>query len=177
MELRNHPGMELNPAAAAAYNAFEAKYGVHKVNSAKRTVQEQQELIDLWYSPNRPSWLFRPYMPAELGPHVRNGGEAVDLAASGSVRNQMAEFGFVWQGESDPVHYTHNGSRKWLDEKMGEIMANLDNDDKNWMREMIRQELGGMLKMLADSEMLPNKDWQRLMTRQEIGGAINEKAN
>ncbi|AXH47315.1 endolysin [Microbacterium phage Eden] len=107
--LKNHPEYWLRDDAAAAFNAFEDKYGVHKVNSAGRTVAEQNELIRLWYSPNRPSWLFRPAEPAETSNHVRNGGAALDMAAGSSIKNQMAEFGFQWLGAHDPVHYDFTG--------------------------------------------------------------------
>lgn len=113
--LKNHPGMWLNDVAAAAYNAFEDKYGVQVVNSAGRTEAEQQNLINLWHSPNRPAWLFKPAEPASTSPHVRNGGAAVDMRDYNSLRNKLAEFGFVWYGPGDPVHFNHNGDRRWLD--------------------------------------------------------------
>lgn len=115
--LKNHPGMWLNDAAAAAYNAFEAKHGVQKVNSAGRSEAEQQGLIDRWNrggAANRPPYLYEPKRPARESNHVKNGGESVDLARAGALRSQMAEFGFVWYGPSDPVHYTHNGDRRYL---------------------------------------------------------------
>lgn len=112
--LKNHPGMWLNDAAAAAFNAFEDKYGIITVNSAGRYEWEQQGLIDLWHSPNRPSWLYRPAEPARTSPHVRNGGEAVDIRDYNTWKDELAEFGFQWYGPGDPVHFNHNGDRRWI---------------------------------------------------------------
>lgn len=112
--LKNHPGMWLNDAAAAALNAFEDKYGVIVINSAGRHEWEQQELINLWNSPNRPSWLFRPASPASTSPHVRNGGEAIDIRDYNTWKDELAEFGFSWYGPGDPVHFNHNGDRRWI---------------------------------------------------------------
>lgn len=117
--LKNHPGMWLNDAAAAAFNAFEDKHGVITVNSAGRSEAEQQGLINLWHSPNRPSWLYRPAEPANTSPHVRNGGQAVDIRDYNTWRDELAEFGFSWYGPGDPVHFNHNGSRQWLDNAGG----------------------------------------------------------
>ena len=43
--LKNHPGMWLRDDAAAAINALEDKYGVIRINSAGRTVAEQNKLV------------------------------------------------------------------------------------------------------------------------------------
>lgn len=113
-DLKNHPGMWLNDAAAAAFNAFEDKHGVVVLNSAGRYEWEQQGLINLWHSPNRPSWLFRPAEPAKTSPHVRNGGEAIDIRDFNTWKDELAEFGFQWYGDTDPVHFNHNGDRRWI---------------------------------------------------------------
>ena len=110
--LKNHPGYWLRDDAAAAFDAFEDKYGVHQVNSAGRTKAQQQDLINRWNrggAANRPPYLYQPASPASASPHVANGGIAVDLAAAGSVRDKLAEFGFVWFGSGDPVHYNFRG--------------------------------------------------------------------
>ena len=53
-----------------------------------------------------------------------------------------------------------------------DIMATLDNDDKNWLREMVRQELGGAFDVHGG--LTPgDKDWSREMVRQELGGALH----
>lgn len=46
----------------------------------------------------------------------------------------------------------------------------LNDDDKNWIREAVRQELGGALQQLAASTE-GFKDWERLMVRQEVAGS------
>ncbi|AVR56900.1 lysin A [Microbacterium phage Triscuit] len=120
--LKNHPGMWLNDVAAAAYNAYEAKYGVKVINSAGRFEWEQQNLINRWDiggKANRPPYLYEPARPARTSAHVRNGGEAVDMRDYNTVKAGLAEFGFKWYGSGDPVHFTHNGDRRWLDAANG----------------------------------------------------------
>lgn len=110
--LKNHPGFWLRDDAAKAYDAMEAKYGKQTLNSAGRTEGEQQNLINRWDQggpSNRPPYLYQPARPANTSPHVANGGIAVDMAAGKSIQDKMAEFGFVWFGPSDPVHYNFRG--------------------------------------------------------------------
>jgi hypothetical protein len=102
----------LNDAAAAAFNAWEAKYGKRKLNSAGRTEQQQQAAIDRWNVGgvyNRPPYLYPPAQPARTSPHVRNGGEAVDLADWAEAKKTAGEFGFEWYGSGDEVHFTFRG--------------------------------------------------------------------
>lgn len=111
--LKNHPGMWLKDPAAAAINAMEDKYGVAPINSAGRTVGEQQGLINRWNQggpANRPPYLYKPAMPAPTSPHVRNGGEAVDVRDYSLWRPRLAEFGFSWYGSGDVVHFNWNGT-------------------------------------------------------------------
>lgn len=106
--LKYHPDLWLRDDAAAAINALEDKYGPIVINSAGRTVQQQQELIDRWLAgdPN----VYMPYRPAEGSPHVRNGGIAVDIYNYTDDRAKMEEFGFQWTyGMDDPVHYDYIG--------------------------------------------------------------------
>ena len=105
--LKNHPGMWLRDDAAAAINALEDKYGVIRINSAGRTVAEQNKLIRD-YDRGVPN-IFNPARPAETSNHVRNGGTAVDVYNYTSDRAKLNEFGFQWYGPSDPVHYTFTG--------------------------------------------------------------------
>lgn len=117
--LKNHPGMWLNDVAAAAFNAFEDKYGVIQVNSAGRTEAEQQGLINRWDRGgkyNRPPYLYQPARPARTSPHVRNGGAAVDIRDYNTWKDELAEFGFNWYGPGDVVHFNHNGDRRWLEQ-------------------------------------------------------------
>lgn len=112
MELKNHPGMWLRDDAAAAINALEDKYGIIRINSAGRTVQEQQALIDRWNKGgtyNRPPYLYEPYRPPENSPHVSDGGIAVDVYNYNSDRAKLEEFGFKWYGSKDVVHYDFVG--------------------------------------------------------------------
>jgi len=112
--LKNHPGMWLRDDAADAINALEDKYGKIIINSAGRTVAEQQSLINRWNkggAANRPPNLYMPAMPAASSNHVTNGGVAIDVYNFTSDRAKLNEFGFEWYGTSDPVHYTFVGRK------------------------------------------------------------------
>jgi hypothetical protein len=100
--------MWLRDDAAAAINALEDKYGVIVINSAGRTVEQQQDLIDR-YDRGEPG-IYMPYRPAEQSPHVRNGGAAVDVYNYTDDRAKLNEFGFQWTyGMDDPPHYDFIG--------------------------------------------------------------------
>ncbi|EIC09161.1 Peptidase M23 [Microbacterium laevaniformans OR221] len=47
----------------------------------------------------------------------------------------------------------------------------LNDDDKNWVRDTVRQEIGGALSAFA--ETYKDQDWVREAVRQEIGGALS----
>jgi len=108
MDLKYHPGMWLRDDAATALNALEDKYGPIIVNSAGRTVQQQQELIDAWDRGDREE-LYAPARPAETSNHVRDGGIAIDVYNYTDDRAKLNEYGFQWYGSADPVHYTFTG--------------------------------------------------------------------
>lgn len=111
-QLKNHPGFELNDAAAAAFDAYEDKYGKRQVNSARRSVASQQGLINRWDQGgtyNRPPYLYEPARPAETSLHVRNDGEAVDIGDWRTFKEHCEEFGFRWYGDRDVVHFTFTG--------------------------------------------------------------------
>lgn len=105
--LKNHPGMWLRDDAAAALNALEDKYGVIRINSAGRTVAEQNDLIRR-FDAGEPG-IYIPARPAETSTHVRNGGEALDVYNYTDDRAKLEEFGFEWFGPRDKVHYTFRG--------------------------------------------------------------------
>lgn len=105
--LKNHPGMWLRDDAAAAINALEDKYGPIVINSAGRTVADQQALIDA-YDAGDPN-VFIPMRPPEKSTHVMNGGIAVDVYNFTDDRAKLEEFGFEWYGPADRVHYTFRG--------------------------------------------------------------------
>lgn len=111
--LKNHPGLWLRDDAANAVNAMEDKYGKIIINSAGRTIAEQQNLIDRWNrggAANRPPNLYWPAMPASSSNHVANGGIAIDVYNFTDDRAKLNEFGFQWYGTADPVHYTFTGT-------------------------------------------------------------------
>lgn len=110
--LKHHPGMWMRDDAAAALNAYEDKYGVIQLSRAGATRGEQQEAIDRWNkggAANRPPFLFKPADPPETSPHVIGGGIAFDTPTTHTRRAGLAEFGFVWYGAGDPVHYNFVG--------------------------------------------------------------------
>lgn len=112
MELANHPGFWLRDDAALAFNAWEAKHGKRKVNSAGRTEGQQQHLINRWHTggpSNRPPYLYKPAEPASTSPHVIDGGIAVDLADWQEAKKTAQEFGFWWYGSGDVVHFNFRG--------------------------------------------------------------------
>ncbi len=105
--LKNHPGMWLRADAAAAINALEDKYGVIRINSAGRTVEEQNDLIRR-FDAGEPG-IYMPARPAETSLHVKDGGTAVDVYNYTDDRAKLNEFGFEWYGNADKVHYTFKG--------------------------------------------------------------------
>lgn len=111
--LRNHPGYWLRDDAAAAFNRAEADHGVFIVNSAGRTVAEQQHLINLWNqggAANRPPYLYRPAMPATASNHVSGGGKAVDIGDWRRFAQVCGNYGFQHSfPDSDPVHFDFVG--------------------------------------------------------------------
>lgn len=111
--LRNHPGFWLRDDAAAAFNQAEADNGVFIVNSAGRTVAEQNELIRKWNQGgtyNRPPYLYKPAMPATASNHVANGGVAVDIGDWRRFAQVCGRYGFRHTyPDSDPVHFDYVG--------------------------------------------------------------------
>jgi hypothetical protein len=99
--------MWLRDDAAAAINALEDKHGVIRINSAGRTVAEQNDLIRR-FDAGEPG-IFIPMRPAEESTHVKDGGIAVDVFNYTDDRAKLEEFGFEWFGTRDKVHYTFKG--------------------------------------------------------------------
>lgn len=110
--LKHHPDLWLRDDAAAALNAYEDAYGVISINSAGRTEAEQNGLIAAWDRggwQNRPPYLYEPARPARTSRHVMDGGIALDTSDVTKFRQHCEEFGFVWYGQSDPVHFEFRG--------------------------------------------------------------------
>jgi len=115
-DLKYHPGMWMRDDAADAMNALEDKYGPIRINRAGVPKAEQQRLIDRWNmggTYNRPPYLYPPANPAESSEHVQ--GTAADVYNYTSDRAKLQEFGFVWYGPKDPVHYMFRGVAKPAD--------------------------------------------------------------
>jgi len=52
----------------------------------------------------------------------------------------------------------------------GNIMSDLSENDKAWVRLAVRQEVGAAVATIPQGLTAEDKDWARLMVRQEIGG-------
>ena len=111
--LRNHPGFWLRDDTAAAFDRAEADHGVFIVNSAGRSVAEQQNLINKWNQGgtyNRPPYLYRPASPASTSNHVANGGVAVDIGDWRRFAKVCHLYGFRHTyPTTDPVHFDYVG--------------------------------------------------------------------
>ncbi|HMT88053.1 MAG TPA: hypothetical protein PKC73_00335 [Dermatophilaceae bacterium] len=83
------------------------------MNSAGRTVAEQQGLINRWNkggTANRPPYLYKPAMPATASNHVSNGGVAVDIGDWRRFAQVCTRYGFRHSyPDSDPVHFDYVG--------------------------------------------------------------------
>jgi hypothetical protein len=126
--LKHHPNMWLRDDAAAAINAYEDDHGVLTINSAGRSIAEQNEAIRRWDkggASNRPPHLYPPARPAEASNHVANGGVAVDVGNIEKFKKHAAAYGFQWFGLSDPVHFTFTG----VPGKVEQVVK----DRQNWL--------------------------------------------
>lgn len=115
-KLKNHPEFELRDDAAAAFDRYETDNGEIRVTSAKRTVEQQQKLIDRWDKGgpgNRPPALYPPARPATTSNHVKNGGIAVDTPDWRKFAVEAADYGFShpYPG-GDPVHFEYVGVKE-----------------------------------------------------------------
>jgi peptidoglycan hydrolase-like protein with peptidoglycan-binding domain len=119
--LVNHPGKYLRDDAAASLARLERDLGVITVNSAGRSVAEQRELINRWNrggSANRPPFLYKPQVPAELSYHVRNGNIAIDTSHISLMLSRGAAYGWFRPYSGDPVHFEYDPRR---DTKRGSL--------------------------------------------------------
>lgn len=112
--LKNHPQFWLRADAAEAFNRAEDDHGVFSVNSAGRTVAEQNQLIAAWDRGgplNRPPYLYAPARPATNSKHVANGGVAIDISDWRRFAAICRGYGFVHAyPTSDPVHFEFAGN-------------------------------------------------------------------
>lgn len=136
--LKHHPGHWLRDDAAAAFDAYEDDHGKLTLNSAGRTVAEQNNAIHRYYTvggpSNRPPYLYAPMRPAEASSHVKNGGIAVDVGDYAKFNKHAAAYGFRWFGKGDPVHFEFTGvpgvvaqvvkdRQSWLNSSRGERLV------------------------------------------------------
>lgn len=107
--LQNHPQFTLNDDAAHAFDQIENRYGLFIVNSATRTLQQQQNLIDRWNRggpANRPPNLYQPATPANTSAHVH--GNAIDIANWQDFAPIAEPYGFAHPYAYDPVHFEYH---------------------------------------------------------------------
>lgn len=120
--LVNHPGKWLRKAAADSLARFEAKHGIISVNSAGRTVGEQQDLINRYDAGgtfNRPPYLFNPFRPAEKGNHVINGGQAIDTNHTAVMLKYGKKYGWYHLYDYDIPHFEYIESKDKMKPKPG----------------------------------------------------------
>jgi len=110
--LANHPSFWLRDDAAKAFDKVEADHGLFTVNSAGRTVAQQQALINRWDqggAANRPPYLYAPARPAETSEHVKDGGIAIDIGNWESFLSVCKPYGFTHPYPTDHVHFEFQG--------------------------------------------------------------------
>lgn len=111
--LKNHSGFWMREDAALAFDKAEDDHGLFTVNSAGRTIAQQQALIDRWNrggAANRPPYLYEPASPASSSNHVANGGIAIDIGNWQSFLSICGAYGFTHPVPSDVVHFEYHGS-------------------------------------------------------------------
>lgn len=112
--LRNHPGYWMRDDAEASLARWEADHGKIAVNSAARSVAEQQRLINRWNQGgtyNRPPYLYEPKRPAEASAHVKDGGIAFDTPEWRRFLATAGDYGWVQTYPWDVVHFEYFPSK------------------------------------------------------------------
>lgn len=110
--LKNHPGYWLEDGAAASLERLERDHGRVPINSAGRTIPQQQGLINRWNAGgvrNRPPYLFKPAMPANASRHTT--GKAFDTSAVAHMLKYGPEYGWYQNFAYDPVHFEYDPTR------------------------------------------------------------------
>lgn len=164
-ELKNHPGMFINEAAAADFDRAENEHGIFTVNSAKRSEADQQSLINRWDvggKYNRPPYLYEPFRPAKDGPHVRNDGIALDIAEWEKFEKIAAQYNFDKPHKWDVVHFEHNGNRSTLisenigDEMTQQIRVNQNNSKLNGLIAQVGPDYFAALTNMGSADIVRN---------------------
>ena len=143
--LKHHPNFWLRDDAASAFNRAEDEKGVIGVNSAGRTVAEQNHLIALWHrggAANRPPFLYEPAQPAESSFHVKNGGIAVDTSDWRRFATYCTQYGFThpYPG-GDPVHFEFRGGVSGAGSAVGSTgYANNSREMKIFQEKLLRMK-------------------------------------
>lgn len=112
--LANHPGFWLRADAAQQLALLERDHGIIPINSAGRSVAEQEELIRRWNKGgkwNRPPYLYEPKRPARASAHVKGGGIAFDTTATSHVLEHGEPYGFYQPYSWDLPHFEFDPAR------------------------------------------------------------------
>lgn len=110
--LINHPGMWLREDAADSLARLERDHGVQPVNSAGRTVAEQNAFIQRYAHPtsiyDKPPYLYAP--APSSGPNASRhiSGKAVDADTVATDKAMWAEYGFEFLFPYDKIHVEYN---------------------------------------------------------------------
>lgn len=112
--LVNHPGMWLRDDAADSLERLERDHGVQPVNSAGRTVPEQNALIYRYAHPetkwDRPPYLFAPAPSSGPNKSRHIDGKAIDADTVATNKAMWAEYGFEFLFPYDDIHVEYNSA-------------------------------------------------------------------
>jgi len=137
--LKHHSTFTLRDDAAAALNQAEDERGVIRINSARRTVGQQQALINRYNVGgryNRPPYLFRPAQPAETSNHVRNGGVAIDTPDYERFNNYCEAYGWRQVApSSDEVHFEFFGRVSVAGGATALGFSQTVQNEQNWLKQ------------------------------------------
>lgn len=179
------PGVIFRDDAGASFQRMEAEIGTIPCNSTYRSYLAQLAMYNAWtaYVQGRGPY---PGHSRAIAPWLSQHcpGLAFDTPDAARVRAIAARHG--WVQVADPTEQHHFEYRPELDQyrmqaqpagNEEETDMPLNEADKAWTREMIRQELAPVVRMIVgaiagDNLTEADKAWAREMTRQELGGAL-----
>lgn len=111
-DLANHPGMWLRDDAADSLERLERDHGVQPVNSAGRTVAEQDQYLYRYAHPSgpqdRPPYLYAPAPSSGANKSRHIDGKAVDADTVVTNKAMWAEYGFEFLFPYDKIHVEYN---------------------------------------------------------------------
>lgn len=153
----------LDVAAAASLARVDRDIGHPlQITEAGRTRAQQQAHYDRYIAYlNGGPWA---PLAARPGTSPHEFGNAIDT--NERLVALLARHGWSRPLPSEPWHFVYNPNsdrHRFDPTPAGEEDMALSEDDKAWMRLMVRQEVAGVLGLTED-----DKAWQRLMVQQEL---------